>query len=257
MSECFYSYLTTYPIYASRITSVIYGIYCPMIITINAVLIVSFFATKQSMKNTSNLLIVCLSISDCFIGAIVMPLLVIESLWFNSRYCSIAKVSLPLQYLFGGISLSMTMLLAIDRYIHMEPNVLENESKIAKLFKRPRIYILIIGCSIFFTAISLSLYLLLKINPQITAYFTAFTAIVLLVMMPIFVTMYTLSFLRIRRFVAENPIYQNRGESDANESPEYLKQVQNRTSSCYSSNCILSSDDGYDFNINHIKLCES
>ena len=62
----------------------------------------------------------------------------------------------------------------------------------------------------------------MKIYPRKTAYFAAVTAIVLLVMMPIFVTMYTLSFLRIRRFVAENPIYQNRGESDANESPEYL-----------------------------------
>ena len=52
-------------------------------------------------------------------------------------------------------------------------------------------------------------------------------AIILLVMMPIFVTMYTLSFLRIRRFVAENPIYQNRGEADSNESPEYLKELFN------------------------------
>ncbi len=59
----------------------------------------------------------------------------------------------------------------------------------------------------------------MKINPQIRAYLTDFTAIVLLVMMPIFVTIYTLGYLRIRRFVVENPVYQNREEADSYESP--------------------------------------
>ncbi len=134
------AYPEIYPIHVCRITSVIYGIYCPVIITIKVVLIVSFFATTQCMKNTSNLIIVCLSISDCLTGEIVLPLMAIESLWFDSeRHCSIVKVSLPLQYLFAGISLSMTMLLAIDRYININPNLLENEFKIEKIFKRPRI----------------------------------------------------------------------------------------------------------------------
>ncbi len=129
MSECFFIYPETYPIYASRITGVIYAIYCPVIITINVALIVSFFATKQSMKNTTNLLIICLRISDSLIGAVVIPVLIIKLLWFDTeKHCSIVPVFFSLDYLFGGISFTMTMLLAIDRYIHMNPNVLENES---------------------------------------------------------------------------------------------------------------------------------
>ena len=135
MKRCFFSYPETYPLYASRIICVIYTTLGLVILTINIVLIVSFFATKQSMKNTSNLLIVCLSISDCLIGAIVMPMLMMESLWFDSeRFCSIIRLSLPLRHLFCGMSFAMMMLLAIDRYIHMNPNVLENESKFAKLY---------------------------------------------------------------------------------------------------------------------------
>ncbi len=83
MSECFFGYPKSYPMYASRIIGAIYGIYCPVIITINVVLIVSFFATKQSMQNTSNLLTICLSISDSLIGAIVMPLQFIASILFD------------------------------------------------------------------------------------------------------------------------------------------------------------------------------
>ena len=226
MAEYFYSYPETYPIYASRITCAIYAIYCPVIITINVALIVSFFATKQSMQNTSNLLIICLSISDCLIGAVVMPVLIIESLWFDTeKHSSIVRVYFSLNYVFGGISFSMTMLLAIDRYIHMNPNILENESKIGNLFKRPRIYFLIFACCAFFTTTSLSLYFLVKTNPKITAYYAGSMAILLLILMPILVTMYTRGYLRIRRFVAENPVYQNRGEADSNESPEYLEEL--------------------------------
>ena len=226
MKECFFAYPESYPITVSRIIGAIYGIYCPVIITVNVALIVSFFSTKQPMNNTSNLLIVCLSISDCLIGAIVMPMQFIRSLWFSSEiYCSIVRVSLPLQFLFGGISFFMTMLLAMDRYIHMNPNVLQNDSKIAKLFKRPRIYILIFALCAFFIAISLSLYFLMNINPKIMAYFLAFSTIFLIVMMPIFVIIYTRSYLKIRRFVAENQVYQSRRDSGSNESPEYLKEL--------------------------------
>ncbi len=226
MEECSFKYPDSYPLYVSRVTTAIYAIYCPVIITINIVLIVSFVATKQCTKNTSNLLIVCLSLSDCLIGATVIPTLIMESVWFDSkRLCPVFYASFPLQYLFVGMSFFMTLLLAIDRYLHMNPNILENNSKIAKLFKRPQIYFLIFACFVFLMAMSLSLYFLMKINPKITGYFNALCAIALLVILPIFVTMYTRSYLRIRRFVAENPVYQNSGESGSNESPEYLKEL--------------------------------
>ncbi len=44
-------------------------------------------------------------------------------------------------------------------------------------------------------------------------------------MRPIFVRIYTRCYLRILRFVVENPVYQNRGEADSNESPEYLEEL--------------------------------
>ncbi len=196
MKECPYTYPEPYPKYASTITCAIYAIYCLVIVAINVILIVSFFATKQSMKNTSNLLIVCLSISDCLIGVIVIPMVIIENLWFDSvKLCSILRVSIPMRLLFCGISFIMTMLLAIDRYIHMNPNVLENESMMAKSFKIQKIYFLIFTCCALFIARGLTFYFLLKIIPRLTAYLSVLCAIILLVMMLIFVTIYTRCYL--------------------------------------------------------------
>ncbi len=226
MSECFFTYPESYPIYLSRIICAIYAIYCLVIVTVNALLIASFFATKQSMRNTSNLLIVCLSISDFLIGAVLMPLQFLGSLWFDSkRICSVMKVSLPLLYFFPGISFLMMMLLAIDRYIHMNPNVIENDSKIAQFFRRPRIYILIFACLTISAIVSISLHFSMEINLLLASVFTTLCTISLIIMMPIFVAIYTRSYLRIRRFVADNPVYQNREEVDSNESPEYLKEL--------------------------------
>ena len=68
-------------------------------------------------------------------------------------------------------------------------------------------------------------YFLVRINPRITDYYNGAVAVLLLILMPILVSMYTHGYIRIRRFVAENPVYQNRGEADSNESPEYLKEL--------------------------------
>ncbi len=222
MGECWFSYPDSYPVVARVIISTIFAIYCPLIITVNAVLIASFIATKQSIRHTSNLLIVCLSSSDCLLG-FLMPLMPIESVASGSEwFCTLNRVSTTLQSFVCGTSLGMTMLLATDRYFHMNPNFQRNPPKIAKLFKWPRIFILIIACVVFSSIVSLSLLLAFEFNPMIAFYIIGFYAALVLIMMMIFVTIYVRSYLRIRHFAANNPVYQNR---DANESPEYVKAL--------------------------------
>ncbi len=226
MPKCLYQYPDSYPVYAEIIISAIFAIYCPVIIILNVVLIISLFATKQSMRNTSNLLIVCSSISDCLIGAVVMPMIVTETfLLHSSSLCTHIEISMALKIFFGGVSSGFTMLLAADRYFHMNPEFQRSQSKIAKLFKRPRIYVLIFACLVFFAAITLSFFFTTRLNPQIAFYFAGSYLVIMVVMLATFVAIYTRTYFRIRRFVAQNPIYQDSGESGSNQSPEYLKAL--------------------------------
>ncbi len=226
MDTCVYSYPDTYPTYIHGIFCAIFSIYGLVIIIVNLVLMVSFFATKQSMQNISNLLIVCLCVSDCLIGMILMPVMALEGLLLDSKIrCFFANLSFTLQLMLGGTSFGITMLLATDRYLHMNPDFQSNSSRIAKFFKRPRIYILILSCFAFSAAVSLMKYFMMGKNTRVVTYFTAFYAIFVLIMLTVFVVFYTCSYLRIRRFVAENPVYQSREEPDSNESPVYLKAL--------------------------------
>ncbi len=64
-------------------------------------MIVSFFATKQSMQTTSSVLIFAWVYQTALVGVIVMPMLFIESLSYDSqKLCCIIKVSKCL-FLYG------------------------------------------------------------------------------------------------------------------------------------------------------------
>ncbi len=131
---------------AKIVLCVAYIILSALTVSINSLLIASFLATKQSMKKTSNFLIVFLSIVDCLNGATTMPLFGLY-LAISVNNPIIAKLlllaTMPLFICFGLISLNLTMLIACDRYIHMNPD-LNRQSRLQKLFKKPNIYILIV-----------------------------------------------------------------------------------------------------------------
>ena len=72
MAECQVFYPDTFYSKTLHVSGVIYIFYVPVIVGTNALLIMSLIATKQSMKNTSNFLIACLSTSDILIGQLLV-----------------------------------------------------------------------------------------------------------------------------------------------------------------------------------------
>ncbi len=198
--------------------------YCPMIITINAFLISSIIATNQSLENTSNLLIVCLSGSDIAFGAIVLPLIATDHFWYNEpNVCALKTTSVVLQCFFYTNSTGITMLLATDRYLHMNPDFHQSPSRLAKFFKRPRIFVLLLTVSLMSAALAIELHFCMMNGLNLHIYNTLFCAVLTLISITLIVGLYTRGYMRIRRFVAENPVYANREPNE--ESPEYLKQL--------------------------------
>ncbi len=224
MYACLRNYSNSFQDKAQTAFGVIYAIYAPFIVSVNVILVVSIIATKQSMKNSSNLLIVCLSISDSLTGAILMPIQSIESIWYDSKnICMLRMIMWYLQMYFTGTSINFMLLLAVDRYMHMNPNFQRTSSKLSTLFKRPNIYVTIFCFGLLPTS---AMMVILHFIPKgALLYFNAIYMTLLSSSVVIFVALYTRGYLKIRRHVAENPVYSNRAESDSNQVPEYVNQL--------------------------------
>ncbi len=131
MADCSKYYSSNFQDKAQTAVGIIFIIYSSVIIVVNILLIVSMIATKQNLKKSSNLLIACLSIADSFTGAIMMPFLGVESIWYDSPWiCLLGTISKCLQVFFSGVSMNITLLLALDRYVHMDPEFHRSPSRL-------------------------------------------------------------------------------------------------------------------------------
>ncbi len=226
MEKCWFYLPESTSIETRRVFGVIFILYCPVIITINVLLIVSIFATKQSLRNTSNFLIVCLSTSDSIVGAIVMPIRAMENFWLEpEEFCNFIRIARPFQTYLTSNPLLMTMLLAIDRYLHMNPDFHRSPSRLAKLFKRPTICFLILAFSLLSALVSLAGSLTKKFTLVRATLSNVLYVCFFLTMTILFVALYARGYLRLRRRVAANPIYAHREESASSENPEYLNEL--------------------------------
>ncbi len=196
----------------------------PLVITANVLLVASFIATKQSLKNSSNFLIVCISFSDALVGAILLPMLGIIHLRYDvQESCTPQVVARYLQLYFCGVSMNMTMLLAFDRYLHINPDFQRYPSRFSKLFQTPNIYVIVCSVHLLTGATVLGLYFLSVRVPEAMFYVNAYFSAVLFFSMGLLLLLYGRSYSRIRCFVARNPI--NRQGTDSSDRPEYLKQL--------------------------------
>ena len=99
----------------------------PITILINSLLIKAFIATKQVWLNTTNFLIVCSSISDILSALIPM---VLKAVWFYNPHaeygCIYENSTVSLAAFLYGCSSTLTVLIAVDRYLHMNPDIEKN-----------------------------------------------------------------------------------------------------------------------------------
>ncbi len=230
MSNCMYGTFNATSLIRPKSNAEYFGIiqfiFSPVIVVVNMLLVYSFYATKQTLTSGSNFWIVCQSISDTLIGAIVMPLAGIRKMFLHSQeHCTLILTSFSLQIFLAGLSLCSTLLLAVDRYLHLNPDFQRSPSRLVKFFKPPKVYFLALICFLLNAAISIGYHFAVKTGQKLVFIFATYYTIVTTASMVLFIVMYIRGYLRIRNFVAENQVYANREGSNLQEPPEYLKKL--------------------------------
>lgn len=195
----------------------------PLAVILNSLLIAAFFATKQVFLNTSNFLIICVSSFDLILGIIVIPFYLMSDLFPKSiNICCWNKAA---QILYGSIlstTAYLTVLIAIDRYQHMNPNV-ENRSRFSTMFERPYIYFLVMSVAFFAVSISVVFAEFVYLSP--ISFAISYLGMMLLMAVGILtiVVLYAKGYSRIRRFASNSPIYRESHASGV--APQYVRKL--------------------------------
>ena len=189
-------------------------------VLLNSILLISFVATKQVTQNTSNILIFFISLSDLATGLIFMPIK--ANILLDTPSVDIC-VKLTILVIGNGLiifSSGLAILIAIDRYLHMNPDLHNRQSLARKMFKRP--YIFFVISFVFVISETLSLISLLdNVKSVIWNVGISFNGLFLFaIFILITVALYTRGYLRIRRVADNNPVYRESGET-----PEYVRSL--------------------------------
>ena len=177
----------------------------------NALLISAFLATKQAIVNTSNLLIFCISVFDLISSLFGIPAALI--IHWNLSFI-ILGATFP-------ITAGLTVLLALDRFLHMNPNV-HQETMLSKMFKRPFVFMLIgvvIAIGFFFDIIFT---VWSKASDSYPVLALCGNTLIFLSMVLIS-GLYTKGYLRIRCFADDSPVYRN--EDGTIGRPKYVRNL--------------------------------
>ena len=218
-------YQSSFPL-ISTIIGTAYAVLSPLTLGLNAVLIASFIATKQIYLNTTNFLIICLCLSDLLNGVVTLPLLAYAVLSdTGANNCSAVMIGQIASVFFPVLSGNITLLIAVDRYLNMNPN-LERRSRCYKVFRRPCIYWLLAFLTISVLSLSIALrfmfYMKLVKTWQI-ALASLGSVIFLIPAMSVIAALYVKGYLRIRRFTEASPIYRERNGKAVR--PQYVRSL--------------------------------
>ena len=154
-SNCEIHYELTRTPHIYRLTiPIAYGFVAILIIVANIRLI--RLLIKQR-KNTINLSFIILSCSDLFIGAVTLPLIILQELVEYRHYCQIRTIT-TIFHILVTFSWNMTLIIAIDRYLIVTRPTLQ-----AKYITRKIIYSYAIITVIYLCGIAF-IHIYIKIN---------------------------------------------------------------------------------------------
>ena len=210
----------------STITGIVFAVLSPLTVCINASLMVSLVATNQVYINTTNFLIMCLCLSDLLSGAVAFPLLAYSLLKnHTTNNCTaiiigqIAGISLPV------LSLGITLLIAIDRYLNMNPS-LDRRSRCYNMFQRPYIYFLLVFLAISILTLLLTgrfMLQMITVEQRHLALFSIGSVVLVAIAVFVIAALYIKGYLRIRKFTEASPIYRERNGKAAR--PKYVRNL--------------------------------
>ena len=109
------------------------AIICPLIILLNALVIVAV-KTKRQLRTESNMILACLATTDLMVGLVTQPLqiasysLMIRGETHNSQFCTLTEVSMAVSMTCLSASLFHLFLMTAERYIAIKhPFAYENQ----------------------------------------------------------------------------------------------------------------------------------
>ena len=199
--------------------AILLSTFTPITIILNLSLIASFIATRQVTQNTSNILIFALSFFDLTIGVVSMPLTANVLLHLNEDdTCAKSKVLIIFSSS-GQASMILTAFLALDRYLHMNPNIQNRPSRIKKILKAPNIYYVL--AIVFISTNALSFTLAFQLNKKLTSTVSSISTILLSMQLIFTSSFYIKGYLRIRKFADNNPVY----NEPMGSAPDYVRKL--------------------------------
>ena len=194
----------------------------PITILINSLLVKAFIATKQVWLNTTNFLIVCLSTSDILSALIPM---VLAAVWFydpHAEYgCIFENSLLSSSACLYSCSSTLTVLIAVDRYLHMNPDI-EKRSKLLKLFDRPKIYGVVAVLLLPSIPGSLLTFVVSGSEETVFGYVHISMAVFEILVMSIVSILYIRAYMRIRHFTDDSPVYSSKTSTTR---PQYVRNL--------------------------------
>ena len=196
--------------------------FSPIVVFSNLFLIASFIATRQVTQNTSNLIIFLISLCDLTSGVIFLPITANILLDINAKDVCLKSEIFTFLCALINVSTLLTVFLGIDRYLHMNPDIRNRQSRIKKIFKTPCIYYLIGFLVTFLMAYFAFAAFYIHGNAFIDIASFFLTSLVTTAI-TITACLYTKGYLRIRNFTDSNPVYCNSGGSS--ERPEYVRSL--------------------------------
>ena len=102
------------------------GILVPVTIIANSLLAFALIKTKQLTKPTSHIFIFLLSISDLFMGAMTIPFdIILFSKYRHTRACKLELIATAVQLFNTQVSANMIFVIALHRYIQVNPDLRE------------------------------------------------------------------------------------------------------------------------------------
>ena len=175
------------------------------IILSNLCVIVSLIKTKQR-SNTSSYLIIILSLSDCLTGCISVPLtIVLYTEYQKQTNCELQIATHFFASLFSIVSAFMTVLLAIDRYINIDPHLKYLGSRIKTWFSYPKINRIVLFAVIGSLIISVTI-TIISFTVWLGLLFAIFCiGCYLLMLVP--TLLYLHAYLKIKKYIRRSDLY--------------------------------------------------
>ena len=205
-----------------RATAISFQVTAVVTMLLNLLLLLALVKTKQTRANTSSYLITLLSVADSLNGAMTILSLTLYQFLDNiSSKCGLKKFSNVCSGSLSYLSFSIIVIIAADRYVKMNPNI-ERPSRFAKMFKPPKLYILLAVVTVFSLLYAAS-FALMSHHPSFLAIYTLTCAIFISIVIFSVTFFYLRGYLRIKKFAENNPVYANQDGTVAR--PEYVKRL--------------------------------